>query len=106
MSMTYEEYLDEVTTLMTEIYDLSDEKAIKLVMQAQANDFFTLHDDLPEMRTQERAEQDAQTIFAQKNKSRPHTPPKRSRPHPDAGAAKADGAPGSKDKRGSGKAGK
>jgi hypothetical protein len=75
--MTYEEYLDEVTTLMTERYDMSDEDAIKHVMRAQAADFFTLHDDSPAMRTQERAEQDAKTIFEQKNKSRPHTPPKR-----------------------------
>lgn len=77
--MTYEEYLDEVTTLLTELFDLSDEDAIKHVMRAQAADFFTLHDDIPSMRTQERAEQDARTIFAQKNKSRPHTPPKRAR---------------------------
>lgn len=75
--MTYEEYLDEVTTLLTELYDLSDEKAIKLVMQVQAADFFTLHDDIPEMRTQQRAEQDARTIFEQRNKSRPHVSPKR-----------------------------
>lgn len=75
--MTYEEYLDEVTTLMTEKYDMTDEDAIKHVMRAQAAGFFSPHDDLPEMRTQERAEQDAQTIFEQKNKSRPHTPAKR-----------------------------
>jgi uncharacterized protein with ATP-grasp and redox domains len=75
--MTYEEYLDEVTTLMAEKYDMSDEDAIKHVMRAQAADFFTLHDDDPTMRTQERAEQDAKTIFEKKNKSRPHTPPKR-----------------------------
>jgi hypothetical protein len=78
MPMTYEEYLDEVTTLMTEMFDMSDEDAIKHVMRAQAADFFTLHDDLPEMRTQERAVQDAKTIFEQKNKSRPHTPPRHS----------------------------
>jgi hypothetical protein len=76
--MTYEEYLDEVTTLLTEMYDLSDEDAIKHVMRAQAADFFTLHDDVPEMRTQERAVEDARTIYAQRNKSRPHVPPKRS----------------------------
>lgn len=69
--MTYEEYLDEVTTLITERYDLSDADAIKFVMRAQADDFFTLHDDHPEMCTQERAEQDAKTIFEQRNKSRP-----------------------------------
>ncbi|HCN90733.1 MAG TPA: hypothetical protein DIT28_16415 [Oxalobacteraceae bacterium] len=69
--MTYEEYLDEVTTLITERYDLSDAEAIKHVMRAQAADFFSVHDDDPAMRTQERAEQDAKTIFEQKNKSRP-----------------------------------
>lgn len=63
--MTYEEYLDEVTTLITEKYNLSDEEAIKQVMRAQAAEFFTLHDNHPTMRTQERAEQDAQTIFQQ-----------------------------------------
>src|SRR6476620_10583395 len=75
--MTYEEYLDEVTTLLTELYEMEDDEAIKHVMRAQAADFFTLHDDLPEMRTQQRAEQDAKTIFEQKNKSRPHAAPKR-----------------------------
>ena len=69
--MTYEEYLDEVTTLMAEIYNLKDTDAIKFVMRAQAADFFTLHDDDPEMRTLERAEQDAKTIYEQRNKSRP-----------------------------------
>lgn len=77
MPMTYEQYLDEVTTLMTEFFDVSDEDAIKHVMRAQAADYFTLHDDLPDMRTQERAEQDARTIYEQRNKSRPHAPPKR-----------------------------
>lgn len=70
--MTYEEYLDEVTTLLTELFDLTDDDAIKHVMRAQAADFFTLHDDDPAMRTLERAKQDAKTIFEQKNKSRPH----------------------------------
>lgn len=78
--MTYEEYLDEVTTLITERYDVSDEDAIKYVMRAQEAGFFILHDDLPEMRTQERAEEDAKTVFEQRNKSRPHVPPKRGGP--------------------------
>ncbi len=69
--MTYEEYLDEVTTLLTELFALEDSAAIKHVMRAQSEDFFTLHDDDPAMRTPERALQDAKTIFAQKNKSRP-----------------------------------
>ncbi len=69
--MTYEEYLDEVTTLLTEMYKLSDEAAIKYVMRAQAADYFSLHDDDPAMRTQERAIQDAKTVFEQRNKSRP-----------------------------------
>lgn len=80
--MTYEEYLDEVTTLMTEKFDMSDEAAIKHVMRAQAADFFTLHDETPSMRTQERAEQDAQTIFDMKNKSRAHVKPTATKPRP------------------------
>lgn len=75
--MTYEEYLDEVTTLLTELYDLSDADAIKYVMKAQAADFFTLHDDDPAICTLERAQEDAKTIFKQKNKSHGHTPPRR-----------------------------
>lgn len=75
--MTYEEYLDEVTTLMTERYDISDADAIKHVMRAQDAEFFTLHDDIVEMRTLERAAEDAKTIFEQRNKSRPHVAPKR-----------------------------
>lgn len=63
--VTYEEHLDEVTTLLTEHYAMSDEAAIKLVMQAQAADFFTLHDDDPSICTQQRAEQDAKNIFEQ-----------------------------------------
>ncbi|HYD94929.1 MAG TPA: hypothetical protein VEC01_06360 [Noviherbaspirillum sp.] len=78
--MTYEEYLDEVTTLLTEMYDMSDDAAIKHVMKAQAADFFTLHDDIPEMRTQERAVQDAKTLFAQLATARPQTPPKPKQP--------------------------
>lgn len=85
--MTYEEFLDEVTTLMTEKYDMSDDDAVKHVMRAQANDFFTLHDDDPTMCTQERAEQDAQAIFHLKNKSRTHTAPKKRAAPPPAAAA-------------------
>ncbi len=88
MPMTYEQYLDEVTTLMTEFFDVSDEDAIKHVMRAQAADYFTLHDDLPEMRTQERAEQDARTIYEQRNKSRPHVPSKRPATNQEKGPAK------------------
>jgi len=61
--MTYEEHLDEVATLLTEIYTLSDEAAVDIVMRAQANDFFSGHDDDPSICTQERAELDARAIF-------------------------------------------
>ncbi|HYD61317.1 MAG TPA: hypothetical protein VEC35_13215 [Noviherbaspirillum sp.] len=50
---------------------MSDDAAIKHVMRAQAADFFTLHDDIPAMRTQERAVQDARTLFRQIKQSRP-----------------------------------
>lgn len=61
--MTYEEFLDEVVTLITEIYTMDDEAAIALVMRAQADDFFSGHDDDPSICTQERAELDARTVF-------------------------------------------
>lgn len=61
--MTYEEHLDEVATLLTEIYRLSDESAIEIVMRAQADDFFTRHDDDPSICTLERAQQDTRAIF-------------------------------------------
>ena len=69
--MTYEEFLDEVTTLLTELYDLDDEAAIKLVVDAQEAEFFSLHDDLPAMCTPEQAKKDAIALFEQKqNKQR------------------------------------
>lgn len=61
--MTYEEHLDEVATLLTEIYTIDDAAAIALVMRAQADDFFSGHDDDPAICTQERAELDARTVF-------------------------------------------
>ena len=61
--MTYEEHLDEVATLLTEIYTLSDEAAIGIVMRAQADDYFSAHDDDPSICNQERAEQDARAVF-------------------------------------------
>jgi len=66
--MTYEEYLDEVTTLITELYDVTDAEAIKWVMQAQANEFFVAHDDNERIRTQERAMLDARAVFKQRKK--------------------------------------
>lgn len=71
--MTYEEYLDEVTTILTELYELDDASAIKLVVDAQAADFFVRHDDVPEMRTLEQAKADAVTLFEKKqNKQQTH----------------------------------
>jgi general stress protein 26 len=61
--MTYEEHLDEVTTLITEKYGTSDEAAIQMVMRAQADDFFTGHDDDPSICTLDRAHQDAKAVF-------------------------------------------
>lgn len=61
--MVYEEFLDEVTTLITEKYGLGDQAAIQMVMRAQADDFFSGHDDDPSICTLERAHQDARTVF-------------------------------------------
>ena len=61
--MTYEEYLDEVTTLIVEKYDASDAVAIKIVVAAQDAGYFVAHDDKPAMRTLDRAHEDARTLF-------------------------------------------
>ena len=61
--MSYEQHLDEVATLLTEIYTLADETAIDIVMRAQADGYFSPHDDDPSMCTLERAQQDARTVF-------------------------------------------
>ena len=61
--MTYEEHLDEVTTLITEKYLVDDKVAIDMVMRAQADDFFTGHDDDPKICTLDRAHSDARTVF-------------------------------------------
>ena len=70
MPMTYEQHLDEVATLLTEIYTLSDEAAIAIVMRAQADDYFSAHDDDPSLCTQQRAEQDARAVFKRYKPSR------------------------------------
>ena len=68
-TMTYEEYLDEVTTILTELYELDDAAAIKLVVDAQDAEFFVRHDDHPEMCTLEQAKKDAVALFeAKQNK--------------------------------------
>ena len=63
--MTYEEHLDEVTTLITEKYAVADVAAIEMVMRAQADDFFSGHDDDPSICTLDRAHEDARIVFAQ-----------------------------------------
>jgi len=63
MPMTYEQHLDEVATLLYERYEQSEKAAIKLVMAAQADDFFSGHDDDPSICTLERAGVDARWVF-------------------------------------------
>ena len=63
--MSYEEHLDEVTTLITEKYDVTDDVAIAMVMRAQADDFFSGHDDDESICTLDRAHLDAKTVFSQ-----------------------------------------
>lgn len=61
--MTYETFLDEVTTLITEKYDIADDAAIKMVMRAQADDFFSGHDDDTRICTLDRAHEDARMVY-------------------------------------------
>jgi hypothetical protein len=63
-AMSYEEYLDEVTTLIVEKYNLSDAAAIKLVVQAQDAEFFVRHDEDEKLRNIDQAHKDAKTLFA------------------------------------------
>ncbi len=67
-TMSYEEHLDEVTTQITEIYTVEDEEAIRMVMAAQEDEYFSGHDDDPSICTLERAGIDARWVF--KNYSR------------------------------------
>lgn len=62
-TMTYEEFLDEVATLLTELYDMRDEAAIKLVVDAQAADYFVIHDDKEELRNLAQAKRDAAALY-------------------------------------------
>ena len=66
--MSYEQHLDEVATLLTEIYTLEDDVAIAIVMRAQEAEYFSGHDDDPTICTLERAGIDARYVF--KNYSR------------------------------------
>lgn len=76
--MSYEAYLDEVTTLIFERFGLKEKAAIAAVMKAQDDDFFSPHDDDPALRTEERAQQDAKIVFQQYGKPpAPPTAPKR-----------------------------
>lgn len=63
MPMSYEQHLDEVTTLIYERHDLSEKAAIRIVMLAQEDGYFSVHDDDPSICTQTRAEQDAEAVF-------------------------------------------
>ncbi|MFT3961019.1 hypothetical protein [Propionivibrio sp.] len=70
--MTYEEHLDEVTTLITEKYALADRDAIEMVMLAQADDYFSGHDDDPSICTLDRAHEDARTVFKKYGARKPN----------------------------------
>ena len=72
--MPYEEYLDEIATLLTEIYTLSDDVAIGIVMRAQEDEFFSPHDDDESICTLERAQQDVRAVF---KKYKPAKSPRR-----------------------------
>ena len=61
--MTYEEYLDEVTTLIAEKFDLDDAAAIKIVVDAQDAGYFVPHDDHASMRKLDRAHDDARALY-------------------------------------------
>jgi len=61
--MTYEEYLDEVTTLIFEKYDVPENDAVKIVMAAQDKEFFVRHDKNVKLRNVDQAHLDAKALF-------------------------------------------
>ena len=75
--MTYEEYLDEIATLLTEIYTLNDDVAIGIVMRAQEDGFFSPHDDDESICTLGRAQEDVRAVF---KKYKPAKSPRRPAP--------------------------
>jgi len=76
--MTYEEYLDEVTTLIFEKYGVTEAAAIKMVIAAQDREFFVKHDDDKALRNIDQAHKDAKIIFeaAQGASRKPPVKPK------------------------------
>jgi len=80
--MNYEQHLDEVTTLIFERFGLSEDASVKLVMRAQADGYFSEHDDDPSICTQLRAEQDAKRVFKLYSKPAPAAAPKPTRRGP------------------------
>lgn len=67
--MSYEDHLDEVTTQITEIYTVEDDEAIRMVMAAQEDEYFSRHDDDPTICTLERAGVDARYVFKNYSKN-------------------------------------
>ncbi|KQQ44464.1 hypothetical protein ASF61_21530 [Duganella sp. Leaf126] len=61
--MTYEEYLDEVTTLIFEKFGVTEAAAVKMVVAAQDKEFFVKHDENEKLRTVDQAHQDAKAIY-------------------------------------------
>ena len=79
--MSYEAFLDEVTTLITEKYDATDQAAIDMVMRAQEDNFFSGHDDDPSICTLERAGVDARWVFKHYNKKAKPAAKSGNKPH-------------------------
>jgi hypothetical protein len=64
-TMSYEDYLNEVTTLIYELYDVDEDEAVALVVAAQDTEYFVPHDEQPQMRSQANALADALFLFQQ-----------------------------------------
>ncbi|WEF32683.1 hypothetical protein [Pseudoduganella chitinolytica] len=69
--MTYEEYLDEVTTLIFEKYNVTEKQAITMVMRAQDAEFFVRHDDDEKLRNVDQAHADAKALYAAAQQAQP-----------------------------------
>lgn len=61
--LSYEAYLDEVCTLLFELFDLGEAQSVAMVMRAQDDGFFMPHDQDDTKRQLAHALGDADAIF-------------------------------------------
>jgi hypothetical protein len=88
--MNYEQHLDEVTTLIFERFGLSEDASVKLVMRAQADGYFSEHDDDPRS-APSCAQNRTPSVSSSSTPSRPRRRPEACPPRPAALSVRPEG---------------